>query len=627
MQLFGGNLSGAGHVVQPVRLLLLALVLSACAVTPHRSTAPHRAAHAPAWRPLSAEVFEEAERRNVFVLLSLQADWCHFCHVMNDTTFADEEVIEVLASDFITVREEADRRPDLVARWGLYGWPATIVLDGEGHELVALRGYRERDAFLSILRALVADRDAGRVPGSSLPPAIRGAAPAPSEGMPVEGLSELRADLERRLDALYDEAEDGWGTPQKYPFGALVEHALLRAERSGEARVRERALATLGRHLSLIDPVWGGMYQYSVEGDWDHPHYEKLGALQASALGSFAAALPATGDARWSRAGDAILRYLGDHLRDPEGTFYVAQDADVREGGMTGAAFYALDAEGRAALGVAPHVDTHVDADVNGVLIAALARYGFAAGDARALSWASTAADAIWASHCSSDAGCAHEVGLGTGALDASARHLADQAAMLAACVELHQVSAPGGTRHLERARALAALLRTRFTDETGGLRASPEREGEIDLASSVRPFVPGAVAARALLILDRLDEGHGHADAARAALQALGDPELLSRQGRIVGEFLLALELAIEGTVHFTLVGADDDPRTAALLDAVRSLHEPRRVLDRVLPSASPYGDPGEPALYLCATDACSFPITDPEQVAESVEAFLAGE
>ena len=186
---------------------------------------------------------------------------------------------------------------------------------------------------------------------------------------------------------------------------------------------------------------------------------------------------------------------------------------------------------------------------------------------------------------------------------------------------------APGGTRHLERARALAALLRTRFTDETGGLRASPERGGEVDLASSVRPFVPGAVAARALLILDRLDEGHGHADAARAALQALGDPDLLSRQGRIVGEFLLALELAIEGTVHFTLVGADDDPRTAALLDAVRSLHEPRRVLDRVLPSASPYGDPGEPALYLCATDACSFPITDPEQVAESVEAFLAGE
>lgn len=629
MQLFGGNLSGAGHVVQPVRLLLLALVLSACAVTPHRSTAPHRAAHAPAWRPLSAEVFEEAERRNVFVLLSLQADWCHFCHVMNDTTFADEEVIEVLASDFITVREEADRRPDLVARWGLYGWPATIVLDGEGHELVALRGYRERDAFLSILRALVADRDAGRVPGSSLPPAIRGAAPAPSEGMPVEGLSELRADLERRLDALYDEVEDGWGSPQKYPFGALVEHALLRAERSGEARVRERALATLGRHLSLIDPVWGGMYQYSVEGDWDHPHYEKLGVLQASALGSFAAALESTRDARWSHAGDAILRYLGDHLRSTEGTFYVAQDADVRAGerAMTGAAFYALDAEGRAALGVAPHVDTHVDADVNGVLIAALARYGFAAGDARALSWASTAADAIWASHCSSDAGCAHEVGLGTGALDASARHLADQAAMLAACVELHQVSAPGETRHLERARALAALLRTRFTDETGGLRASPEREGEVDLASSVRPFVPGAVAARALLILDRLDEGHGHADAARAALQALGDPDLLSRQGRIVGEFLLALELAIEGTIHFTLVGADEDRRTAALLDAVRSLHEPRRVLDRVLPSASPYGDPGEPALYLCATDACSFPITDPEQVAESVESFLAGE
>lgn len=630
MQLFGGNLSPWRRVLRPVRPFFLALVLSACAATPHRATSPHRAAsdHAPAWQPLSAEVFEEAERRNVFVLLSLQADWCHFCHVMNDSTFADGEVLEVLASDFITVREEADRRPDLVARWGLYGWPATIVLDAEGRELVALRGYRERDAFLSILRALVADRDAGRVPGSSLPAAIRSGAPAPSDGVPVEGMSELRAGLERRLDALYDQEEDGWGTPQKYPFGALVEHALLRGERSGEPLHRDRALATLGRHLSLIDPVWGGMYQYSVEGDWDHPHYEKLGALQASALSSFAAALTATSDARWSRSGDAILRYLGDHLRSPKGTFFVAQDADVRAGeaSMTGAVFYGLDAEGRAALGVAPHIDTHVDADVNGMLISALARYGFAAGDARALAWANTAADAIWASHCDiGEAGCAHEV---DGDTEASAqRHLADQAAMLAACVELHQVSAPGETRHLERARALAALIRSQFTDEAGGLRATPAREGEVDLASSVRPFVPGAVAARALLILDRLDEGHGHADAARAALLALSDPEVLARQGRIVGEFLLALELAIEGTVHFALVGEDDDPRTEALLDAVQSLYQPRRVLDRLLPSASPYGDPGEPALFLCGREACSFPITEPAELASSVEAFLASE
>jgi uncharacterized protein YyaL (SSP411 family) len=33
--------------------------------------------------------------------------------------------------------------------------------------------------------------------------------------------------------------------------------------------------------LKLVDPVWGGVYQYSTDGDWDHPHFEKIMPFQA----------------------------------------------------------------------------------------------------------------------------------------------------------------------------------------------------------------------------------------------------------------------------------------------------------------------------------------------------------
>lgn len=586
--------------------------------------AAQRGGHArsePDWQPLSEATFAAAHERDALVLLSLQASWCHFCHVMNDETFADATVQAELRAHFVTVREEADRRPDLVARWGLYGWPATIVLDAHGHELLALRGYRERDAFLGILRTLVADREAGRVPGSSLPASMRSGTVAAT---PFSGeLTELRTLVEAQVDATYDERMDGWGTPQKYPFGALVEHALFRAHTRGEALWATRGLRSLEHHAMLIDPIWGGLYQYSVEGDWDHPHYEKLATLQASGLASFAAALQATGEPRWRNAGDDVLRYLGEHLRSEEGAFFVSQDADLRGDGppMSGAAFYALDAAERTALGRAPHIDEHVDADVNGLLVAALARWGFVAGDARAVAWAVQAADAIWTQQCAVEDGCAHEAGDGR-------RHLADQAAMLAGLVELVQVSPPGeGTRHLERAVALSHLLAERFRDADGGLRASLPVAGEPDLSGALRPFLAGAVAARALLVLDRIDEGAGHAELARTTLLALGDHDVVARQGRIVGELLLALDVAIDGTLRFTLVGDADDERTAALLDALRRLPEPRAVLEQVAPAASRYGDPGGPAVFLCATDACSPPITDPAELADSVAAFVASE
>src|SRR5206468_4308004 len=97
-------------------------------------------------------------------------------------------------------------------------------------------------------------------------------------------LARVRAAVQAQLDSLYDKSEHGWGEPQKYPYSAPVEHALLRAWLRGETAWRDRALATLSKETKIVDPVWGGMYQYSTHGDWDHPHFEKIVPVEAGAL-------------------------------------------------------------------------------------------------------------------------------------------------------------------------------------------------------------------------------------------------------------------------------------------------------------------------------------------------------
>ena len=100
---------------------------------PRGSSQEHEAQHPQRlkWRPWSGAVFADAKREKRFVLLDLEAVWCHWCHVMDANTYSDAAVIKLLESRYITVKADQDSRPDLSNRYEDYGWPATVVFDAE----------------------------------------------------------------------------------------------------------------------------------------------------------------------------------------------------------------------------------------------------------------------------------------------------------------------------------------------------------------------------------------------------------------------------------------------------------------------------------------------------------------
>ena len=99
---------------------------------PHRfSPRPNRAHEVP-WLEWGAEALERARPEDKPVLLSISAVWCHWCHVMDETTYSDQRVIELLPSGFIPVRIDSDVRPDVDARYNAGGWPPTATLGADG---------------------------------------------------------------------------------------------------------------------------------------------------------------------------------------------------------------------------------------------------------------------------------------------------------------------------------------------------------------------------------------------------------------------------------------------------------------------------------------------------------------
>ena len=85
-----------------------------------------------AWVAWSPEAFERARTQDKPILLSISAVWCHWCHVMDETSYSDPGVIAAINERYVPIRVDNDRRPDVNARYNMGGWPTTAFLAPDG---------------------------------------------------------------------------------------------------------------------------------------------------------------------------------------------------------------------------------------------------------------------------------------------------------------------------------------------------------------------------------------------------------------------------------------------------------------------------------------------------------------
>ena len=271
------------------------------------AASPSFAADGPKWSEWSDDLFARAAAEKRFVILDLEAVWCHWCHVMEKTTYANPEVKELLAAKYLPVRVDQDANPDLSSRYGDWGWPATIVFGPDGTEIAKIRGYIEPERMQALLKAIIDDPS----PGPSVGEAFE-VKPSASAFLGKE----QRAALTKNFDESYEEKLGGWGANQKYIDADSMDLAITRAE-AGDATSIKRARQTLDAAVALIDPVWGGVYQYSEAGSWSHAHFEKIMSFQAQYLRQYSQAYAMWKDPKYLAAARSIERYLADLPHQP----------------------------------------------------------------------------------------------------------------------------------------------------------------------------------------------------------------------------------------------------------------------------------------------------------------------
>ena len=300
------------------------------------------------WYPWSEEAFRKAREEDKPVFLSIGYSTCHWCHVMERESFEDEKVAKAMNDAFVSIKVDREERPDIDQFYmsvcqmmtGSGGWPLNLILDNDKKPFFAFTyipkdsrggqvGLIDLTAQISKLwkenRAELRDQGDKIVATVSNFSRIR------------KGELDIREAFQNaflELSKSYDTENGGFGFRPKFPNFPYIMFLLRYNYLYGEKKALQMVEKTLGkiREGGIYDQVGFGLHRYSTDPHWIVPHFEKMLYDQAMAITSYAEAYQSTGDRFYSNVVAEIYAFLLREMKDLDGGFYSAIDADSGAG-------------------------------------------------------------------------------------------------------------------------------------------------------------------------------------------------------------------------------------------------------------------------------------------------------
>jgi hypothetical protein len=563
------------------------------------------------WRPWGAAAFAEAVAADRPILLNLTAVWCHWCQLMDETTYSAAELIHLINDNLIPVRVDADQHPHVQDRYIAGGWPTNAFLTPTG-EVLWSGTYVSPEQFAQVAAGVLEAWGERRDELKTEIERRRRALEAARGRHHVTGLVRREAAddvMSATIDA-YDPRNGGFGTEPKFPYVDAIELLFTHGARDNPeyGRMADHSLdgMTAGE---LWDDAEGGFFRYATASDWSAPRFEKLLGINAAMLRIYSLGAHVRGRADWRDIAERTVRWVDDKLAQPDRLWAGSQAADND--------YYARPVAER---GLAPTVDTVVYTNYNAQWIRALASAGARLGNENWIASARGALDKLLESMAAPGDLLFHfqrpgeqaEIGfLLSDTLEAARAAVEVAQATGDAAYFNHAVRLVGGMEHALWAEDGGFWERTKDGEEIGVLRY---RE---------KPFDLNAECARLLNDL-RLATGGSRYRALAERILALLSPQA-GRYGVAGASYALAVDEFFEAPVQVIVTGGRD--ASAALRHAALQLPlVNRRVWS--MPEGGRIGQLNFPAqseavAYISSSRGVSPPVSQPGRLQEALAAL----
>ena len=566
------------------------------------------------------------------------------------------------------------------------GWPLTMFLTPQGEPVWGGTYFPPtsrygRPAFVDVLREvsrLFREEPAkiGQNRDALMERLAKEARPA---GKVVLGTAELDG-FAQRLGGAFDTTNGGLRGAPKFPNSALYELIWRAGLRSGEDRYFKLIEHTLERICEggIYDHLGGGFSRYSTDERWLVPHFEKMLYDNAQLLELLALAHARTGDPLFRQRAVETVGWLQREMTTPDGAFCASLDADSEgeEGkfyvwskaeidrilGAENAALFvehydvseggnfeghnilnrlnnlprSINDEASLALlrqplfmlreeRIRPGLDDKVLADWNGLTIAALASAGSMLGETSWIDIGARAFDFIAHAMTKGDR-LGHSWRQGRLLYPAMA---SDFSNMIKAALALYE--ATGKAAYLDQALAWQRAFDTHYGNPGNGgyFLTADDAEGLVVRPASTSDDAtpnPNSIAAQNLVRLAALTGDAKWREQADGLFDGVlaGAADNLFQHAALLNALDMRLHLA-----EIVVTGPDAGRFAAA---ALKLPFVSRVILRAPTADALPPGHPAQAkivaagsAAFVCVSQTCSLPVTDPEQIAAAVNGMRA--
>ncbi|EIT86643.1 hypothetical protein A374_03694 [Fictibacillus macauensis ZFHKF-1] len=301
-------------------------------------------AHQPVdWYPWGEEAFEKARREKKPVFLSIGYSTCHWCHVMKKESFDDHEVAALLNERFVAIKVDREERPDLDQVYmavcqgltGQGGWPLNVFLTADQRPFYAGVYFPKEDrygspGFKSVITQLSEKYTERHEEIHDYSKRLTESLQRKMKQEPTALQETILHTCFNQLGQMFDSIYGGFSQAPKFPAPTILTYLL----RYGQWQGNDLALQMVERTLDamadggIYDQIGYGFSRYAVDQMWLVPHFEKMLYDNALLLIAYVEAYQVTKKPRYQQIAAEIIQYVTTVMRDEQGGFYCAEDAD-----------------------------------------------------------------------------------------------------------------------------------------------------------------------------------------------------------------------------------------------------------------------------------------------------------
>jgi len=295
------------------------------------------------WHAWGEAAFAKAKKENKPIFLSIGYSTCHWCHVMAQESFENKKIAALINEHFVAIKIDREQRPDIDSVYmsatqlinGQGGWPMTVFLDHDLRPFHAATYYPPfsidgrlglQDVLLKIHELWVEQPEMLDEIATNVTAQIVASADDTVEGGVLD--KDVDQSAMRQISSVFDEELGGFSSAPKFPRPGIFSFL---NHQSADSKVAQKMMKiTLDGMAAggIYDQIAGGFHRYSVDANWQVPHFEKMlysQALMVMAYDDFYRVAPYES---YKKIIYETLNFVKEEMQSQQGGFYSALDAD-----------------------------------------------------------------------------------------------------------------------------------------------------------------------------------------------------------------------------------------------------------------------------------------------------------